>query len=217
MLQVLQTYEWFKEVLKCMSTFEPIQIKQIFNTKKDNIQLYINRKQRDKITLIASYFEKDENNKDTTYTELFKFVIFYNCTDTVTLPANISFIDRTYRFTYSDQFKSQIRLKDVIYDDNGNDISTRVVLDYPLREEQIFQQLTLMYIPEQEYIERYVQASKEIISELSEDCIITFRSLNDYNQINETNHEIMVQSVMDCMKELMQLETERKNGLVLKA
>lgn len=212
---VVQRYEWFKEVLKRMSTFERIQMREVYSSEHDNIYLGINRRHNNKTILTASFIEKTAKIEDYTFHDIFKFTVFQNYD--VQHPNIYWLPNGDCRFTYSPQFKSQILLKDIVFDNSGNDVSTRAVLDYPLREEQIFQQLTIMDIPEQEYIERYVLASEEIVSELPNIDVMLFWVGNNACQINETNHEIMVQSVMDCMKELIQLETERKNGLVLKA
>lgn len=193
MLQVLQTYEWFKEVLKRTNTFEDILLQEILMYEYNGVRLELNRMSNARTILTATAIGNDVDY------EIFKYVIYK---DISTVHPNIYwFNENDCNLSYSVLHNDTIRFKQYKRD-GSEDTSSIAVLDYPLREEQIFQQLTRFDIPEEEYINRFVQASEEIMSGLPELCNITFRAGYICNQINETNHKIMVQSVMDCMRHL---------------
>lgn len=192
---VVQRYEWFKEVLKRMSTFEQERVGNIIYKHNDEIQMHLSRRDSDRMVLTVTAIGTDFDS------EIFRCVCYY-MNDTSRFK-NIYWTNTDdYRLTYSRLYRNEITVCDIKFDNEGNNISTSAVLDYPLKEEQIFQQLTRMDIPEPEYIERYISTSEEIMSELSNVSTITFRLGYIARQINETTYKNMVQSVMDCMRHL---------------
>lgn len=208
MLHVLQAYEWFKEVLKRVSTFEDISVQDHLHYEHNGVLLKLNRRSPNRTILTATAIGTDFDS------EIFRCVCYY-MNDTSRFK-NIYWTNTDdYRLTYSRLYCNEITVCDIKFDNEGNNISTSAVLDYPLKEEQIFQQLTRIDIPEPEYIERYVSTSEEIMSALSNVSTITFKAGYICNQINETNHKIMVQSVMDCMRHLEleeQMRIEKRNN-----
>ncbi|AMM43620.1 hypothetical protein FDG95_gp055 [Pectobacterium phage vB_PcaM_CBB] len=198
MLQVLQTYEWFKEVLKRTNTFEDILLQEILLYEYNGVRLELIRLELNRMSNARTILTATAIGNDVDY-EIFKYVIYK---DISTVHPNIYwFNENDCNLSYSVLHNDTIRFKQYKRD-GSEDTSSIAVLDYPLQEEQVFQQLTRFDIPEEEYINRFVRASEEIMSGLPELCNITFRAGYICNQINETNHKIMVQSVMDCMRHL---------------
>lgn len=192
MLEVLQAYEWFKEVLKRVSTFEDIRLQDHLHYEHCGVLLELNRRTPNRTMLTAT-----AKGNELDY-EIFKYIIYKN---TSTVHPNIYwFREDDCRLSYSVMHNDTIRFKNFNLDEEDADSVS--VLDYPLKEEQVFQQLTRFDIPEEEYINRFVRTSEEIMSGLPELCNIAFRAGYIAKQINETNHKIMVQSVMDCMRHL---------------
>lgn len=205
MLEVLQAYEWFKEVLKRVSTFEDICLSEVIQYEHRGVLLELNRRSPNRTILTATAKGHDHDF------EIFHYSIYQNIS---TVHPNIYWLrDDDCRLSYAVLHNDTIRFKHYKLDEE--DVESVSVLDYPLQEEQVFQQLTRFDIPEEEYINRFVRTSEEIMLGLPELCNITFRAGYICNQINETNHKNMVQSVMDCMRHLEleeQMRIEKRNN-----
>ena len=211
MLYALQRYEWFKDVLKRMSTFEQGMYADLLYIHNDSIkmQLYRTNPNISNMMILYAYDLKKEY-------QIFNCAWAYSSRPQT--PNIEKFSEHNYRLTYSEQYKNKIVLKNISLD-YENDYSTSVELDYPLQEEQVFQQMTRFDIPEEEYINRFVQISEEITAGFPAPCTIIFRSMYALNEINETNYETVVQSVMECMDGLLEMEQQRiaKNSQNLEA
>ena len=202
----IQKYEWFKEVLTMIGTFEQGVFGHLEYNDHDAVRLRLVRARDDRMTISAYLIghDYDYNIFSSTwlYSECLTNINNYSITHSKVLST-------TY-YQYRDN-EFIVKSQDWLFDSKFS------TLKYPIQEDEYFQQLTLIDLPPEDEIERFMTVSREIISPYPEFVGFTFHGGIMMQEINETNYENMVQSVMDCMKELMQLETERKNGLVLKA
>ncbi|AFC21499.1 hypothetical protein GAP32_051 [Cronobacter phage vB_CsaM_GAP32] len=200
----IQKYEYFKEVLAMIGTFEQGLFGDLEYNDHDVVRLRLVRARDDRMTFNAYVIGHDYDYNIFSSTWLYR--------DCLTNFTNYSITQREVLSTTYYQYRDNefiVKSQDGLFDSK---VST---LQYPIQEDEYFQQLTRIDLPPEDEIERFMTVSKEIISRYPEFVGFTFHGGTMMQEINETNHENMVQSVMDCMNELVKLEMERKNGGIL--
>ncbi|SOK58308.1 hypothetical protein [Yersinia phage fHe-Yen9-04] len=79
-------------------------------------------------------------------------------------------------------------------------------LDYPLREEQVFQELTRFNIPHEEDINVFMETSYEVLNGSTKFSSFSFHPQN-FDSKNETEMDNMVQSILERL-ELLYLQND---------
>ena len=82
-------------------------------------------------------------------------------------------------------------------------------LDYPFKEEQLFQQMTRFPVPEIDYMEYFFKTSQYVLGGSSDFWIYSFHCGWISGNINETNKENMVQSIQESIDGLIREEQIR--------
>lgn len=195
----IQKYEWMKEVLASIGTFEQGVFEDLEYNDHDVVRMRLVRGRNDRMTFNVYAIGHDHDY------EIFSSTWLYS--ECLTNFANYSTTqnNRTLNTTYYQYRDNEfiVKMHDGLFDVKVSK------LQYPLQEDQYFQQLTRMDLPPEDEIERFMTVSKEIISPYPEFVGFTFHGGYMMKEINETNRESMVQSVLDCMK-YMQLEEQMR-------
>jgi hypothetical protein len=86
----------------------------------------------------------------------------------------------------------------------------RCTLQYPLQEEQVFQELTRFPVPLESDIDFFMNTGSYVMDGITKFHAYSFNAgWIAIDQINETNKEIMVKSVQEVLEGLIQVEKDR--------
>lgn len=201
----IQKYELMKEVLTRIGTFEQGRFGDLEYNHNDVVRMRLVRARDDRMTFNAYAIGHDHDyeifNSTWLYSESLTNFSNYSTTRNGTILHTAYYQYRDNEFVF--------KLTEGLFDVKLSK------LQYPLQEDQYFQQLTRMDLPPEDEIVRFMTVSKEIISPYPEFVGFTFHCGYMMQQINETNQESMVQSLMDCMTHMQleeQLRLEKRNN-----
>lgn len=196
----------FKDVLKMLMTtpFETKVLNDNISFKNDNIRCRLVRVRDDRMTFNAYAI-----GEDTDY-EIIHCTCFY---DTGTVLSNLR----------SSHFRLNSNCENIGFSTYRKDSTELLIshainiqhiehctLQYPLQEEQVFQELTRFPVPLESDIDLFMNTGSYVMDGVTKFKAYSFNAgWIAEDQIDETNKESMVQSVREVLDGLIQVEKDR--------
>lgn len=203
----LYVQDAFKDVLKMlMNTFEHSVhnvIDEIAFTN-ENVRCRLIRARPDRMSFSAYAIGTDNDY------EIIHCTVFYD-TGTVVqnlLSSHFRLIADCTNIGFSTYRKDSTEI--LISHTIGLGESEHCSLEYPLQEEQVFQELTRFPVPLESDIDLFMNTGSYIMNDSIHVIAYSFSAgWISEDQINETNKEIMVKSVQEVLEGLIQVEKDR--------
>lgn len=201
----LYVQDAFKDVLKMLMTpFETKVLNDNISFKNDNIRCRLVRVRDDRMTFNAYAI-----GEDTDY-EIIHCTCFY---DTGTVLSNLR----------SSHFRLNSNCENIGFSTYRKDSTELLIshainiqniehctLQYPLQEEQVFQELTRFPVPLESDIDLFMNTGSYVMDGVTKFKAYSFNAgWIAEDQIDETNKESMVQSVREVLDGLIQVEKDR--------
>ncbi|AQW88570.1 hypothetical protein FDH34_gp045 [Serratia phage BF] len=182
-------YPKLKEILKLMSKFNT-NITDDIEYRDDILSVRLVRVRDDRMTFDIHAIGFDYNYPVLIMTWCYNndvdiFSRFFYSTDT--------FISAVYSTTNMSKFHYEV----------NESIHVKKVckLDYPLREEQVFQELTRFNLPSEESITTFMDTSYEVLNGSTKFSSFSFHP-HSLDAKNETEMDNMVQSILERLEKL---------------
>ncbi len=201
----LYVQDAFKDVLKMLMTpFETKVLNDNISFKNDNIRCRLVRVRDDRMTFNAYAIGEDMDY------EIIHCTCFY---DTGTVLSNLR----------SSHFRLNSNCENIGFSTYRKDSTELLIshainiqniehctLQYPLQEEQVFQELTRFPVPLESDIDLFMNTGSYVMDGVTKFKAYSFNAgWIAEDQIDETNKESMVQSVREVLDGLIQVEKDR--------